>query len=117
MISASVPELVFERKQETRSCRAADISEDGFKATGSLLTGLDVADFILTRKQDVSKAGIFGCKSLGSTSLIMMDRSRYNNHLNLQLRGSPTEWERTTFLIKYCTTLPRNLLSRVRDSG
>ena len=60
MILASDPELVFERKQEMRSCRAADSSEDSFKATWSLLTGLDVADFILTRKQSVSKAGIFG---------------------------------------------------------
>ena len=32
MISACDPELVFERKQEMRSCRAADFSEESFKA-------------------------------------------------------------------------------------
>ena len=36
MISACDPELVFERKQEMRSCRAADFSENSFKATGVL---------------------------------------------------------------------------------
>ena len=36
MISACDPELVFERKQEMRSCRAADFSKNSFKATGVL---------------------------------------------------------------------------------